>query len=134
MKKEHFTFLLARLPLGLSFFGHGLIRLTKLETFSHGMVGQFSKSVLPEGIVLAFGIVLPFLEFITGFLLLIGLFTRFSIVLGMAIILSLIFGSSLIEQWQAVFTQLVYGAYLAVLFYFADFNDISIDGWRKTGR
>jgi len=134
MKKEHFTFLLARLPVGLSFFGHGLIRLTKLETFSHGMVGQFSKSVLPEGIVLAFGIVLPFLEFITGFLLLIGLFTRFSIVLGMAIILSLIFGSSLIEQWQAVFTQLVYGAYLAVLFYFADFNDISIDGWRKTGR
>ena len=134
MKKEHYTFLLARLPLGLSFFGHGLIRLTKLETFSHGMVGQFSKSVLPEGIVLAFGIVLPFLEFITGFLLLIGLFTRFSIVLGMAIILSLIFGSSLIEQWQAVFTQLVYGAYLAVLFYFADFNDISIDGWRKTGR
>jgi len=117
--------------MGLSFFGHGLIRITKLNEFSDGMVKQFSKSVLPEGFVSAFGHALPFLEFITGLLILLGLFTRFGIVLGAAIILALIFGSSIIEQWNAVFTQLVYGAYLAVLFYFADYNGVSVDGWRK---
>lgn len=41
-----------------------------------------------------------------------------------------IFGSSLIEQWNAVFTQLIYGAYLAVLYYLADYNEFSIDARR----
>jgi len=132
MKKDHYTYLLARLPMGLSFFGHGLIRIIKLDEFSDGMVKQFSKSVLPEGFVSAFGHVLPFLEFITGLLILLGLFTRFGIVLGVAIILALIFGSSVIEQWNAIFTQLFYGAYLAVLFYFADWNRVSVDSWRGT--
>jgi thiosulfate dehydrogenase [quinone] large subunit len=131
MKKEQYTYLLARLPIGMSFFGHGLIRLTKLTVFSHGMTEQFSKSFLPEQFVSAFGYVLPFLEFITGVLLLLGLFTRFSIVLGVIIILSLIVGSSIIEQWNAVFIQIIYGAYLAVLFYFTNYNVISIDGWRN---
>ena len=130
MKKEQYSYLLARLPIGLSFFGHGLIRLTKLEVFSDGIVKQFSKSILPEPIVAAFGHVLPFLEFIAGVLLLLGLFTRFALVLGVVIILSLIFGSSLIEQWNAIFTQLFYGAYLAILFYFTNYNGISVDGWR----
>lgn len=132
MKKEQITYLLARLPLGMSFFGHGLIRITKLDAFSHGMVGQFSKSVLPVAFVSAFGTVLPFLEFVTGVLLLLGLFTRFAIILGVAVILALILGSSIIEQWQNVFIQLVYGAYLAVLFYYTHYNKISIDGIRNT--
>jgi len=133
MKKEQFTYLLARLPMGLSFFGHGLIRIMKMETFSAGMVKQFSKSVLPEGLVSLFGHVLPFLEFITGILLLFGLFTRFAVVLGVAIVLSLIFGSSLIEQWNAIFTQLFYAAYLAGLYYFADYNGYSIDHRYRAG-
>jgi thiosulfate dehydrogenase [quinone] large subunit len=128
MKKEYFSYLLARLPMGLSFFGHGLIRITKLDTFSDGMVKQFNKSPLPEAFVSGFGHVLPFLEFIAGILLLLGLFTRFAIVLASAIILALIFGSSVIEQWNAIFTQLFYGAYLAVLYYFTHYNGYSIDG------
>jgi thiosulfate dehydrogenase [quinone] large subunit len=129
-KKEHIAYLMARLPMGLSFFGHGLIRITKLDTFSNGMVKQFSKSILPEGFVSAFGHVLPFLEFITGVLLLLGLFTRSALILGTAIILMLIFGTSLIEQWNGIFTQLFYAAYLAVLYYFNQYNAISIDGRR----
>lgn len=131
MKKEQYTYLLARLPLAMSFFGHGLIRLTKLDGFANGMAGQFSKSFLPGGLVLSFGYVLPFLEFLTGLLLLIGFYTRFAAVLGVVIILSLIFGSSVIEKWDMVFTQLFYGVYLAALFYFADYDKISIDGWRS---
>jgi thiosulfate dehydrogenase [quinone] large subunit len=135
MKKENYSYLIARLTLGMSFLGHGAIRLTKLSVFSHGMVQQFSKSFLPGWFVLGFGIVLPFLEFITGVLLLLGLFTRFAIVLGVAIILSLIIGSSVIEQWQAIFVQIVYGAYLALLFNFTGYNAISIDALiTKPGR
>jgi thiosulfate dehydrogenase [quinone] large subunit len=131
MKKEQFAYPMARLAIGLSFFGHGLIRITKLETFSSGMVKQFSNSILPEGLVSGFGHVLPFLEFITGLLLLLGLFTRFALILGWIIILALIFGSSIIEQWNAIFTQLFYAAYLAVLYFFTQYNAFSIDGWRN---
>lgn len=127
MTKEQFTYLLARLPIGMSFFGHGLERLPKLAAFSHGIVTSFSKSILPETLVLPFGYILPILELLTGILLLLGLFTRFATVLGVALMLVLIFGSSMIEQWNNVFTQIIYGGYLALLFYFAQYNTISVD-------
>jgi thiosulfate dehydrogenase [quinone] large subunit len=132
MKKEQITYLLARLPIGMSFFGHGLERLPKLAVFSHGMVTEFNKSILPLWLVTPFSYFLPFAELITGILLLLGLFTRFAAIFGVAIMLALIFGSSMIEQWNNVFTQIIYGAYLALLFYFAQYNSISIDG--LTGR
>jgi thiosulfate dehydrogenase [quinone] large subunit len=131
MKKQQYTYLLARLPIGLSFFGHGLIRILKLSVFSDGMVKLFSKSPLPEGLVSAFGHVLPFFELATGLLLLLGLFTRFATVLGVAIMLALIFGSSMIEQWNAIFTQLFYSAYLVLLFNYSQYNRFSVDGARN---
>jgi len=127
------AYLLARLPIGLSFFGHGLIRIMKLDVFSSGMVTLFSKSFLPAAFVWAFGQVLPFLELVTGIFLLLGLFTRFGICLGTAIIMMLICGSSIIEQWNAIFTQLFYAAYLAVLYFLIDYNRISIDAKRNKG-
>jgi thiosulfate dehydrogenase [quinone] large subunit len=130
MRKESFTYLLARLPIGMSFFGHGLERLPKLDAFSHGMAASFGKSILPQALVLPFGYVLPVLELLTGILLLLGLFTRFAAVLGVVLMLALIFGSSMIEQWNNVFTQIIYGGYLALLFYFAEYDTISIDGLR----
>ena len=130
MKKESITYLLARLPIAMSLFGHGLERMPKLDAFSHGMAVSFSKSILPEALVLPFGYVLPFLELITGILLLLGLFTRFAAIMGVAIMLALIFGSCMVEQWNNVFTQIIYGGYLALLYYFVEYNTISIDGVR----
>src|ERR1035438_4460148 len=98
MKIENITYLLARLPIGMSMLGHGLIRLTKLQAFRTGMVNEFSKSILPQALVMPFSYMLPFLEFAVGILLLAGLFTRFACALGSAVIVALIFGSSLLEQ------------------------------------
>jgi thiosulfate dehydrogenase [quinone] large subunit len=123
------TYLLARLPIAVSMFGHGLERIPKLQGFSSHLVGQFSKSILPAALVTPFSYVLPFLELLTGVLLILGLFTRFSCILGVLIMLALIFGSSMIEQWENVFTQIIYGAYFALLYYFAVYNRYSIDGW-----
>ena len=77
MEKPNTAYLLARLPIAMSMFTHGLERIPKLQAFSEGMVKQFAKSPLPAGMVQAFGTVLPCFEFLTGLLLLIGLFTRF---------------------------------------------------------
>ena len=127
MKIAQTSYLLARLPIGMSMFGHGLIRFTKLETFSSGMVKEFGKSLLPEWLVLPFSYILPFLEFLIGILLLLGLFTRFATMLGVAVMLALILGSAALEQWNNIFTQIIYGAYFALLFRYAVYNEYSLD-------
>jgi len=126
--KPNTSYLLARLPIGMSMFTHGFERIPKLQAFSTHMAGQFSKSILPLPLVTLFGQVLPFLELLTGALLLLGLFTRFGCILGVLIMLALIFGSGMIEQWENAFTQIVYGAYFSLLYYFATYNHYSIDG------
>jgi thiosulfate dehydrogenase [quinone] large subunit len=125
--KPNTTYLLVRLPIAVSMFGHGLERIPKLQGFSSHMVGQFGKSMLPVSLVTPFSLGLPFLELLTGILLILGLFTRFACILGVLIMLALIFGSSMLEQWENVFTQIIYGAYFALLYYFAVYNHYSAD-------
>jgi len=91
MKNEDFSYLLARLPLGMSLFGHGVVRLHKLAEFSQWMTNSFSKSILPEILVRPFSYTLPIVELIIGLLLLLGLFTRFALIIGTLTILVLIF-------------------------------------------
>src|ERR1700735_3168157 len=76
------SFLLARLAVGTSLFGHGLVRLPKLDKFSHGMAAEFQHSILPQGLILCFGYILPFAEFGIGLLTLLGLFTRQAAIAG----------------------------------------------------
>lgn len=127
MKNENLSYLLARLPIGMSLFGHGLVRIPKLAVFSEWMVGTFSKSMIPELLVLPFSYLLPVVELVIGILLLSGLFTRFALILGVGVMLSLIFGSCMIEQWEFVFTQVVYGVYFAALYRYISYNKVSLD-------
>ena len=127
IKKERVTYLLGRLPVAMSMFGHGLERLPKLSGFSNHMVQQFNNAVLPLATVEVFSHILPFAELLTGILLLLGLFTRFVSVLGVLIMLALIFGSSMIEQWENVFTQIIYGLCFALMYYFEPYNYYSVD-------
>lgn len=127
MKKERITYLLARLPVAMSMFGHGLDRMPKLSSFSSHVVQQFNNAVLPLALVEVFSHVLPFVELVIGVLLIIGLFTRFSAILGVLTMLALIFGSSMIEQWENVFTQIIYGICFALIYYFEPYNYYSVD-------
>jgi thiosulfate dehydrogenase [quinone] large subunit len=122
---------MARLPIAMSLFGHGLIRLPKLDMFSLGMVTQFSGTFLPRWLLQPFSYALPFLELLTGVLLLLGLFTRFALFLGAAVMVVLIFGSTIVEEWQNVAIQMFYGIYFAGLLVFIDHNGISLDARMK---
>jgi len=121
-------FLLARLAAGMSMFGHGLVRLPKLNGFSNWMVGQFQKSMLPDAIVIPFSYLLPFAEFVIGLLLLFGLLTRTSLIAGGFVMIALIFGSSMIEEWGAIPSQLLHAAFFAFLLCYTDqYNRFSLD-------
>lgn len=121
------TYLMARMPVAVSMLGHGLARIPKLQGFSDHMVDQFSKSVIPVKLVAEFSAVLPFVELAVGVLLILGLFTRFVCVIGLLVILALIFGSSMTEQWENVFIQIIYGLYFSMLYYYAIYNRYSFD-------
>ena len=53
MKKN--VFLVLRLGVGMSMFGHGLVRLPKLSAFASWMSGSFQQTMLPEPLVHFFG-------------------------------------------------------------------------------
>lgn len=109
------AYLLSRIAIGTSMFGHGLVRLPKLDAFSNWMTGSFAKSMLPVALVTPFSYLLPVLEFTIGLLLLTGLFTRMALIGGCVVMIMLIFGSSALENWEAIPSQLIHVAFFAVL-------------------
>lgn len=126
------SFLLLRLGIGLSFFGHGLVRMPKLDKFASWMQSLYADSLLPVAWVQPFSFALPFIELGIGILLIVGLFTRASLIAGGVTMLMLIFGSTMIESWDALPSQLIHLAYFAVLIQPATlYNAYSIDNLRN---
>jgi thiosulfate dehydrogenase [quinone] large subunit len=126
------SFLLLRLAIGASMFGHGLVRLPKLNMFSNWMVSTFSKSMLPQILVTPFSYALPIAEFTVGLLLIIGLFTKETLVAGSIVMIILLFGTCMIENWEAIPSQLIHVAFFALLLQFASSNTWAIDNLLKT--
>ena len=125
------TFLLLRLAIAASVLGHGLVRLPKLSAFSNWMVNSFEKSMLPKILIVPFSYVLPLAEFLVGILLFTGLFTRPALMVGAIIMIVLIFGTAMIENWEALPSQLIHVAFYAVLLQFSQFNYWALDNLFK---
>jgi len=121
------VFLLLRLGIGISMFGHGLVRLPKLNAFSQWMVDNFAKSMLPAELVRPFSMVLPFAELVIGLLLLVGLFTEPALISGAVLMLMLLFGTAMVENWEALPSQLIHLILFAVLLQFVASNSWSLD-------
>lgn len=122
MKKEKVAYTLARLPIGLSFLGHGLVRLPKLNQFVNGMQKGFEVTYLPTEIVKPFAFALPFLELLLGLAILIGFKMKNTTILGVVMVCILIFGSSFQENWSVIAIQMFYGIYLVALYLFSNYN------------
>lgn len=120
-------YVLLRLVVGTSLFGHGLVRLPKLSGFSAWMVGSFEKSMLPTALVTPFSYGLPIAEFILGILVLLGLFSQLAFTAGVMLMLMLMFGTCLIENWEALPSQLIHAALLIVLLQCISSNGFSLD-------
>jgi len=107
--------------------GHGLVRLPKLKAFSQWMVGSFEKSILPKGLVIPFSYVLPIAEFAVGMLLLTGLFTKPAASAGAVVVLLLLFGTTMVENWEAIPSQLLHIIFFAILLQFMESNSYALD-------
>ncbi|MFT4033434.1 MAG: DoxX family membrane protein [Siphonobacter sp.] len=122
------SFLIARLAIGMSFLGHGLVRLPKLGGFSAWMVGKFKDSLLPEALVIPFSYALPFAEFAVGLFIILGWFTKEALVAGGIVVIILIFGSSMVEDWGSIPSQLLHILFVVgLLSYEKQYNAFSLD-------
>jgi len=118
MKDFKTTYFFLRLPIALSIFGHGLVRLPKLQTFTEGMVKSMGKSAIPESLLTPFGYLIPIAEFLIGLVLLIGYHTKYAIYAGLALMGLLVLGSASVENWSAIEAQLVHSIYLGGLLWY----------------
>lgn len=126
------AYTLARVGMGINLTIHGIVRIPKLNTFADHITSQFENSYLPSILVKPYAYVLPFAELIIGALMLIGLFTRQTLVAASILIISLILGSCIIENWGNAGSQMVYLAYITTLLALRqNHNQLSLDHRRN---
>lgn len=121
------AYVLVRLVVGTSLFGHGLVRVPKLDAFHAQLVREFKTSILPEILVSLCGYALPFVELVTGALLLAGALTRAAAITGGLVMIILVFGSTTIEHFGVIGEQLIHASLLAALLMFRRHNTYSVD-------
>lgn len=121
------AYALLRITMGVNFLAHGLVRIPKLNGFRTWMLTTFENSILPSWSVYAWGSVLPFLELIIGLLLIVGYKTYQTTIAGALVIIALIFGSCMIENWDWAATQMLYALFFFFLISYVEQNYFAID-------
>ena len=116
MSDKELAFLLGRLSLGVNFAAHGIVRLPNLHSFCEGMVTQFQNTLIGfDPLIYAYSYLLVWLELFVGIALIIGFKTRASLVVVSMIMMSLIFGASMQEEWPRVGFQMIYVVFTFLL-------------------
>ena len=126
--EQRIAYLLLRVIAGMDFFGHGFARIftgTHLGGFAHWMVGDMAKAPLPASLVLAIGYVVPWVELMVGLMLLFGVDTRFALVTALLLMLLLMFGITMKQDWTVAGQQLLYSLVLAVLLFGRERLDVN---------
>lgn len=126
MKNQQIAYFLARVTLGVNFLIHGLVRLPKLKEFANGVINGFKGTMLPEILVLPFAYAIPIVELILGIMLLLGFLTRKALIASAILMIFLIAGSALKEDWGVVGTQMVYALYIFFLMFYFDYDKWSL--------
>lgn len=121
---------LARIGLGVNIFLHGATRLPVLAQFGEMMQQRFSESILPSILVQLTSYIIVIGEVAVGLLLILGLFLRSALVAGMLLMILLLTGVGLIQDWGAAGVQMVYLGFYAVLLGTLHFNVWSLDARR----
>jgi thiosulfate dehydrogenase (quinone) large subunit len=120
-----------RVIAGMDFLGHGFARIftgTHLGGFAHWMVGDMAKAPLPPGLVLVIGYVVPWVELAIGVMLLAGVGVRLALVTALLLMLLLMFGITMKQDWTVAGQQLLYSVVLALLLFGREQLDVSWSG------
>ncbi len=101
MNNKSLAYALLRIAFGINFAGHGLIRIHNgVAIFAQTTAEHLAKSPLPQSLLYAFSYAIPFLEAILGLALILGVFTRISLICGAVFMMALTIGVTSNQQWE----------------------------------
>ena len=119
---------LLRVALGVNFAGHGLVRIhAGVGAFAATTAEHMAKSPLPHGLVLSFGYCIPWMEALLGAALMLGLWTRITLVAGALFMMALTVGVTSNQQWDVAGQQLGYSVVFFLLLSLVKYNQLSLD-------
>ncbi len=130
--QKKLAYALLRVALGVNFACHGFFRvLSGVGAFAHTTADHLNKSPLPTQLNLGFAYAIPFIELALGLLLVAGLATRASLVVGAAFMMLLTVGVTSNQQWDVAGQQLLYSLIFFVLLFLLEHNGFSLDARRR---
>ena len=122
------AYALLRIVFGVNIFFHGVSRLVgDHAAFLAYLSQQMAKAPLPKWTLPPFAAALPWTEAAVGLLLLLGLLTRFALVAGSLVMIALMAGITLAQNWDVAGIQLIYCAIYFVLLTHRSRNFYSLD-------
>jgi thiosulfate dehydrogenase (quinone) large subunit len=121
------AYAMLRFTLGLDILIHGLVRLPHLSAFADATAKLFVQTPLPEFAVRLFALGLVFVETAVGLLVILGLWTRWALLLGALTMAALVFGTALRSDWDTLAIQMLYALIYAVLIATREYNAYSLD-------
>jgi len=126
---------IGRFTMGVNIFFHGTMRIiTGVEPWATKQAQAFvGDPLLPMWSVLAFLYVLPFVEAILGALTLLGLYTRWVLLAGAALIFVLVFGNLTRQDWGTVGNNMHYVLYYVLLIAAQKYNRFALDTRKSAG-
>lgn len=128
------AYTLLRIVVGINYFNHGATRIFNITGFIDSMVNTMQDSWIPEFLVRINAALVPPVELIIGVLLIFGLFTRGALIACFILMAVLMYGITIIQNWDGASSQLIYNIVLFILLAGLSFNRISIDAWLRNQR
>jgi thiosulfate dehydrogenase (quinone) large subunit len=127
------AYTILRVSFGANIMLHGVSRiLMGHAAFLAYLTHYFEKApYVPASMLSGFATVQPWVETVLGLLLVIGLATRFSLIAGALVIMCLVFGTNLAQDWLVSGLQLIYAFLYYYLLVHLDQNRFSVDATRR---
>ncbi len=127
------AYTILRVSFGANIMLHGISRLLAGHAaFLAYLTHYFEKTpAMPASMLPAFASVLPWVETTLGLLLLLGIATRFSLIIGALVITALVLGTNLAQDWLVSGLQLIYAFLYYYLLVHLNENLLSVDGFLK---
>jgi thiosulfate dehydrogenase [quinone] large subunit len=104
------AYAILRLSFGANICLHGVSRLLNGRPAFLAYLNHYFEHahLIPQSMLPAFALVLPWVETTLGLLLMIGLFSRFTLIAGALVMAGLVIGTNLAQDWLVSGLQLIY--------------------------
>lgn len=121
------AYVLLRIIVGINYFNHGFSRLGNIPGFVDAMAGAMAGAWMPEPWVRITAFLVSPVELIVGLLLILGLFTRISLIAAFILMAILMYGVTIVQNWDTASSQLIYNIVLFILLAGLGYNRFALD-------